>query len=154
MVDRDGLAGELKAFRKGRAAQHPHFVQRLGSRLRRLTGITEADPVPAARAKPRDWVEGCMRDQPADLTLAAIVGFALHAEARQETLVEPQQWLVLQRDFHPRTARRRMDEVLDAILVAVRDSAGTPPPDATGSDWRVCSLEAGLQPRSALQRGS
>jgi hypothetical protein len=145
VVDRDGLAGELKAFRKGRAAQHPHFVQRLGSRLRRLTGITEADPVPAARTKLREWVEACMRDQPADLLLAATVGFALHPEARQETLVERQQWLARQRDFHPRTARRRMDEALDAILVAVRDSAGTPAPGAAGSDWRVCSLEAVLR---------
>src|SRR5262245_9301799 len=67
VVDRDGLAAELKAFRKGRAAQHPHFVQRLGSRLRRLTGITEDDPVPAARAKLRDWIDGSLRDQPADL---------------------------------------------------------------------------------------
>jgi hypothetical protein len=145
VVDRDGLAGELKAFRKGRAAQHPHFVQRLGSRVRRLTGIAETDPLPAARAKLRDWVERSMGDQPADLLLAAMVGFALHDEARQETLVERQQWLARQRDFHPRTARRRMDEALDAILAAVHEQDGSPPPGAAGSDWRVCSLEAVLR---------
>jgi len=144
VVDRDELAGELKAFRKGRAAHHPHFVQRLGSRLRRLTGISEADPVPTARTKLQDWVERSMSDQPRDLLMAALVGFALYPEAQQETLVERQQWFARQRDFHPRTARRRMDEALDAILVAVRNGAG-PEPVGAASDWRVRSFEAVLQ---------
>jgi hypothetical protein len=144
MTDTEALAAELKAFRKGRAARHPDLVRRVGPQLRALAGITGADTRASAFSKLRETVQRLVGNQVPDLLLAALVEFALHPEAVQDSLDGRQRWLAQDQRFQPRTARRRMDAAIDAFVIGARDSMALPVSEPVTSEWRVCSMEAVL----------
>nr|BFE63944.1 hypothetical protein GCM10020063_084700 [Dactylosporangium thailandense] len=144
VVDPQSLTRDLRAFRKGRAAGNPVFASRLGGALRTLAGITGADTTAQARTKLREALEPVLREHAPALLLPGLAQFALLPDAMLETLEERQAWLAERERYGIRTARRRMDEALDAFVAAAAGTTGSAAGGRAPGGWRTRSLEGVL----------
>ncbi|PWW53671.1 hypothetical protein [Actinokineospora spheciospongiae] len=100
---------ELQELRKGRGLATDDLRGRVGPRLRRLCGITDADPAfTVRRAVILKLTELC-EELDEDRKLAARVALNLHPSAHGSTLEDRVAWLAASLGRDPKTAIRRVD---------------------------------------------
>ncbi|MGQ0838097.1 hypothetical protein [Actinokineospora sp.] len=149
------LVGELKALRKGRGTHASRIAERVGPRLREISGMSDDDGPAEIRLKVSRRLEYLANELPADLRAAALAAFAIAPDTRLP-LYQDRVGLVaarLRRD--PRTARRRVDDAIIQLaqLATARTAVAEPP--ATGwhtSDLRVMLALDRDRPEAVEQR--
>jgi hypothetical protein len=141
-VDPDVLAEELRVLRRGLGARHPQLTKRLGPQITQLCNIGPDDGPVAARRKLADAVHRLLGDESKETRLAIDAALALHPEADHRYLGARQRWLAEKRNFHERTARRRVDE---AIEILVRLASGAEQDREPEDAWQVQSIRAFLR---------
>ncbi|MGE5827935.1 MAG: hypothetical protein ACM30G_06155 [Micromonosporaceae bacterium] len=121
--DSDALAAELKFLRRGRAMRHPGILRRLGPQTRRLAGIGNEANSATARTAMAVAIEELLRSESAETRLAVLGALALHPQTDQRDLTARERWLAGQLNCHERTARRRVDEAFDVLVLVATERA-------------------------------
>jgi hypothetical protein len=133
----DDLYQELVRLRRGRGLREPRPAERLGPQLRRLCGVTPADPDGVARRRVEAVLGELAADLPDDLRVAAERSLALD-DRPASRLTQRAETLARELRCSGRTARRRMDEAAHLLARAALNHPGPERDDADpGSGWRV-----------------
>jgi hypothetical protein len=146
VFDPDALAAELKFLRRGRAMRHPGILKRLGPQTRRLAGIGDEANSAAARAAMTSAIEDLLRAESVETRMAVLGALALHPQADQRDLTARERWLAGQLNCHERTARRRVDEAFEVLILVASDRAQAGGAERPVSDaWHVQAVRAFLR---------
>lgn len=116
----DGLDQELTAFCKGKGARGDSVVERMGSQLRSVCGISVLDKDGTARRKLWRWFDSMTREYAAERRTILSVRLGVHPEADYDTLGRRDGWLAERLHCGKRTVQRRADEALKHLA---RDAA-------------------------------
>lgn len=137
-----GLCEELKRLRRGRGVERRGLDRYLGPEIRRRCGLGSNEREPQVRAA----VSAMLRDLAAglspDLRRAAMLALALDRDYRFATLAAREVGLADLQKWSVRTARRRMNEALEAMAQAAEEGPVPVDDPAGGPGWRVSSLHA------------
>jgi len=115
MTGHQELVRELKGLRKGRGLFTGRIAELVGPTLRAECGVTAGDRLVVIRQKVSARLAELAEELPADLRLAMLAAFAIHAEARQPLYQDRVLWAATRMDRDPRTVRRRVDDAIDQL---------------------------------------
>ena len=137
------LYQELQKLRSRRGVDRTGLGRHLGPEIRRRSGLLGGEKDPRVRAAVETMLRSLAADLSPDLRQAAMLAFALERDYRFPTLDERAQSLADLQRISPRTARRRMDDALTAMVAAGEDAPEPPDGDrADKSGWRVSALRS------------
>lgn len=126
--------------------RHPGILKRLGPQTRRLAGIGDEANSTTARAAMTSAIEDLLRAESVETRLAVLGALALHPQSDQRDLTARERWLAGQLNCHERTARRRVDEAFDVLVLVATDRAQADVAEQPISDaWQVSSVRAYLR---------
>jgi hypothetical protein len=104
------LVDELKVLRKGRGLFVRHIGERVGSALRAVCEVTDADSPVEIRQKVGQRLGILARSLPPDLQIAVVAAFAISPDVRLPLYQDRVSWAAAKLNRDPRTARRRIDD--------------------------------------------
>lgn len=110
---RADLVAELKLMRKGRGVPDPQFVERYGPALLAVLDLRQDTPVPEVRDATIELLRRLAARLPDDLTLALLVGFGVHAVAKQRFYEDRVDWLAKEVQRDKRTVKRLIDNAVE-----------------------------------------
>jgi hypothetical protein len=126
--------------------RHPSILRRLGPQTRRLAGIGDEANSTTARVAMTTAIEELLRAESVETRLAILGALALHPQTDQRDLTARERWLAGQLNCHERTARRRVDEAFEVLVLVASDRAQADAAEQPVSDaWQVQSLRAFLR---------
>jgi hypothetical protein len=134
------LLGELKSLRQRRGVGRIELRDHLGPEIRRRCGLTPSTPESRVRQKVTQLIRDLTRDLPADLQAAAAAAFGTEPAFTYATLDARIRTLCSQQHIAERTARRKIDQALRAMVGAAEEAETAPPQNDPG--WRVTGLRA------------
>jgi hypothetical protein len=141
-VARAQLVDELKTLRKGRGIHASRIDERIGSALRRISGVAGDEGPVEIRSKVEAHLELLARSLPADLRTAALIAFAIAPDSRHPLYKDRVSLAATRIHRDPRTARRRIDEAVERLAeLAIAPGhllGGRAPSVSTG--WHIAEL--------------
>lgn len=144
MVDLTALVEDLKQLRKGRGLAASRITERVGSELRAMCEVGEADSPAEIRQKVAKRLEQLAVGLPADLRMAVLAAFGVTPEARLPLYKDRVSWAAARLNRDPRTARRRIDDGIQHLAqlaaVAAVPAAARAEPTAPVSGWHTTEL--------------
>jgi hypothetical protein len=140
MVNDSDLLGELKRLRQRRGVGRPDLGDHLGPQIRRRCGLIPTTPQAKVRQAVAQLIRDLTRDLSADLQAAAAAAFGTEPAFRYATLDARIRTLCSEQHIAERTARRKIDVALRAMVRAAEEAETDPPPTDPG--WRVTALRA------------
>lgn len=140
MVNDSDLLGELKILRRRRGVGRPDLIDHLGPEIRRRCGLTASTPRAKIRPAVTQLIRDLTRDLSADLQAAAAAAFGTEPAFRYATLDARIRTLCAEQHIAERTARRKIDIALEAMVRAAEEPDAEPSPADPG--WRVTALRA------------
>ncbi len=155
MVELTELVNEMKSLRKGRGLYVSHIGARVGSALREVCEVTDADGPSEIRLKVARRLENLSAELPDDLRFAVQAAFAIRPDARMPLYKDRVGWAAVRLNRDPRTARRRVDDGIHQLAqlatVTSADAGPVAGPTAYGQacGWHTSELWVTL----ALDRG-
>jgi hypothetical protein len=138
-VDSD-LSREFKRLRRGRGVGRPDLSDHLGPEVRRRCRLDPSTTDAKTRAAVTQLIRDLTRHLSADLQAAAAAAFATDPAFHFPTLEARIQTLCAAQHIAERTARRRIDTALRAMVRAAEETGSETPPADPG--WRVTALRA------------
>lgn len=136
------LVNDLGVLRKGRGVREPRTADELGPALRAVCGIRPSDSPKDIQEKIVARLTALASSLPEDLQVAALAAFAIHEDARQQFLKARIEWVAAKLDRDPRTARRRVDDAVEAIARLAASDLGPIEPPTSDCDWHTEHISA------------
>lgn len=133
----DRLRSELRGLRKGRGVRSPRIADGIGTDLRVLCGITEADATATVRRKLITQLESLVNGLPPDLGHVARVALALDVDSKANFSERVRQ-VANDLGQSERTALRRVDEAMALMAEAASSRlSGRSNGRSFGDDWYI-----------------
>jgi len=140
MPNDSDLLGELKSLRQRRGVGRPDLRDQLGPEIRKRCGLTPSAPHARVRQAVTQLIRDLTRDLSADLQAAAAAAFGTETAFQYATLDARIRRLCAEQHIAERTARRKIDIALRAMVRAAEETDTETPPADPG--WRVTALRA------------
>jgi hypothetical protein len=140
VVDTSKVIEELKNLRRGYGVEAPDMPARLGPTLRTVCGVEANDGPAVVRRKVRQRLIELTMKLPDDMGAQARIALGLNGSAtfRYEERIEQ---LAKQMSREPRTARRRVDQVLGRLAEQALDAVPRPAPTPQKIPWHTARLQ-------------
>ena len=137
------LVDELKVLRRGYGVEEPAMPAKLGHAVRTVCGVAHDDSAAAVRHKVRNALTELTERLPCDLGAMARTALGLDGTAtvRYEERLER---LAEEMDRNPRTARRRIDGVLERLAELALDSVPRRTCIACQVPWHTVRLQVAM----------
>jgi hypothetical protein len=134
------LVEDLKNLRRGYGVEAPDLPARLGRALRTVCAVAPNDSAAVVRRKVRHCLTELTKELPDDMAAQARKALGLDGSAtvRYEERVAQ---LARQMGRDPRTARRRLDQVLSRLAEHALEAAPRPLPAAPKAPWHTVHLQ-------------
>jgi hypothetical protein len=139
------LISDLKVLRKGRGLFVSRIDERVGTTLRSVCDVTDADGPAEIRHKVGERLGNWAKKLPPDLRLAVMAAFAIAPDARLPLYQDRVNLAAEKLNRDPRTARRRIDDgihhlaQLAAAFAPASESGG-----GAGTRWHTAELRTTL----------